>query len=386
MKYNFDKIIDRRNTNSLKWDVKENELPMWVADMDFECAPEIRAALQKRLARGIFGYDILPDEWYSAYINWWKKRHGLEMKKDELIFATGVVPSISSMVRWLSHPAEKVVVLTPIYNIFFNSIKNNGRVSVEVDIIEKDGQYEIDFDVLEKALSNPNATLMLLCNPQNPSGRIWTKDELSQIAELCKKYGVTVISDEIHCDIAEPGLSYVPFASVSDTAREISASCFSPSKAFNVAGLHSAAIFVPNKNLYHRVWRGLNTDECAEPNSFAVDGAMAAYTEGGEWLDELNAYLAENKNIVRNYIKDELPQLSIIDGKSTYLIWIDCRKLPNAGSNFQNFLRDNTGLFLSEGSIYGSHYDGFVRMNVACPKNAVLEGLDRLKLGVDLYS
>lgn len=382
MKYNFDKTIDRRKTNCYKWDVKENELPMWIADMDFECAPEIRAALQKKLDHGIFGYDFIPDEWYSAYINWWKNRHGLEMKKDELIFATGVVPSISSMIRWLSHPAEKVVVLTPIYNIFFNSIKNNGRVPVEVDLIEKDGQYEIDFEALETALKNPNATLMILCNPQNPSGRIWTKDELAQIAELCKANGVTVISDEIHCDIAEPGFSYVPFASVSDTAREISASCFSPSKAFNVAGLHSAAIFVPNRNLYHRVWRGLNTDECAEPNSFAIDSAIAAYSEGGEWLDELNAYLAENKNIVRKYIKEELPQLSIIDGKSTYLIWLDCRKLPNSGKGFQKFLRDNTGLFLSEGSVYGSHFDGFVRMNVACPKDTVLEGLRRLKDGV----
>lgn len=385
MIYDFDKVIDRRNTNSLKWDVKENELPMWVADMDFPCAPEIREALQKRLDRGIFGYDNIPDEWYSAYINWWKNRHGLELEKNRLIFATGVVPSISSMVRWLTHPAEKVVLLTPIYNIFFNSIKNNGRVPVEVDLVEKNGQYEIDFDALEKALKNPNATLMILCNPQNPSGRIWTKEELAKIAELCQENGVKIISDEIHCDIAETKFSYVPFASVSDTAREISATCFSPSKAFNVAGIHSAAIYAPNRNLFHRVWRGLNTDECAEPNSFAVDAAISAYERGGEWLDALNAYIAENKNTVRSFIKDEIPELKIIDGKSTYLIWIDCRSLPNGGHGFQKFLRERTGLFLSDGSIYGSNFSGFVRMNVACPRSTVHEGLKRLRRGVEHY-
>lgn len=385
MEYDFNKVINRRNTNSLKWEVGKDELPMWVADMDFSCAPEIKEALKKRLDKGIFGYEIIPSEWYKAYQNWWKSRHDLEIESDSLIFSTGVVPAISSMVRWLSHSAEKVVLLTPIYNIFFNSIKNNGRVPVEVDLIQKNDTYEIDFYSLEKALSDSNTTLMILCNPQNPSGRIWTKDELKRIADLCNKYGVIVISDEIHCDIIEPPKSYVPFASVSDIALEISASCFSPSKAFNIAGLHSAAIYVPNELLRHRVERGLNTDECAEPNSFAIDAAIAAYEEGGPWLDSLNKYIKNNKEIVRDFFQTDLKDLEIIDGGATYLLWISCINLYGGGTNFHQFLRDSTGLFLSDGSIYGKNYDSFVRMNVACPKDLLLDGIERLKEGVRLY-
>ena len=266
MKYDFDKITDRSGTNSEKWNVSANELPMWVADMDFEAAPAIISALEKRLKNGVFGYSYIPDEWYAAYIDWWKRRHDFEIKKEWLIFATGVIPALSSIIRKLTTPAEKVLIQTPVYNIFFNSIRNNGRVPLESPLILKDGRYEIDFEQLEKDLSDPQTSLMLLCNPQNPGGRIWTRDELIKIADLCKKYDVRVVADEIHCDIVAPGHEYIPFASVSDTASEISVTCISASKAFNIAGLQSAAVFAENKSIRHKVWRGLNTDEVAEPN------------------------------------------------------------------------------------------------------------------------
>ena len=286
--FNFDKEINRRNTNAEKWKVEENELPMWVADMDFEAAPVIRKALETRFKHGVFGYSGITDDWYQAYIGWWKHRHNFTLQKDWIIFTTGVVPAISSMVRKLTTPAEKVLIQTPVYNIFFNSILNNGRVALESPLVLKNNRYEMDFEQLEKDLSDKQTTLMILCNPQNPGGRIWTKEELIRVAELCKKYGVTVISDEVHCDLTVGGKKYVPFASVSDTAREISITCMSPGKAFNIAGLHTAAVSVPNEILRNKVNRGLNTDEVAEPNAFAIEAAVAAYTGGAEWLDALN--------------------------------------------------------------------------------------------------
>jgi len=262
-------------------------LPMWVADMDFQTAPEIRDALKKRVEHGIFGYTEIPDAWYEAYIRWWDTRHHFKIQKEWLIFSSGIVPAISSLVRRLTAPAEKIVVQTLIYNIFFNSILNNGRIPLECPLILGSLGYAMDFDGLEKALSDPQTTLMLLCNPQNPGGKIWSREDLAHVAELCRKYGVTVVSDEIHCDLMEPGFSYVPFASVSDTAQQISVTCISPSKAFNVAGMHSAAVVVPNEVLRNKVSRGLNTDEVAEPNCFAIETVMSAFTQGDAWLDAL---------------------------------------------------------------------------------------------------
>lgn len=383
--FDFDKIIDRRGTTSEKWDVGADELPMWVADMDFQTAPAVREAMQKRLDHGIFGYTGIPDAWYEAYIQWWEKRHAFSIKKEWMIFSTGVVPAISSLVRKLTTPAEKVLVETPIYNIFFNSILNNGRVPLECPLTLTDHGYEMDFAALEDALSDPQTTLMLLCNPQNPGGRAWDAETLKKLAELCRKYGVTVVSDEIHCDLTDPGTSYVPFASVSDTAREISVTCISPSKAFNVAGMHSAAVIVPNENLRHKVWRGLNTDEAAEPNCFAVETAVAAYTEGEAWLDALRSYLYENKKTVSAYVKENIPVLQMIPQDATYLLWIKTSNLPNEGKGFAEFLRKKTGLYLSDGEQYGEAGIGFIRMNIACPRSVVKDGLERLKKGTELY-
>lgn len=347
MPYDFDKSVDRRNTHSMKWDVKENELPMWVADMDFQTAPEIRAVIQKRAAHGVFGYSIVPEEWYQVYTDWWRRRHGFSMEKDWLIFCTGVVPAISSMVRKLTTVGENVLIQTPVYNIFFNSIVNNGRNVVESPLRYDGNTYQMDFEDLEGKLSNPQTTLMILCNPHNPVGRIWSRKELGQIGELCRKYHVTVISDEIHCDLTAPGQEYVPFASVSESCRSNSITCIAPTKAFNLAGLQTAAVVVPNSNLRHKVWRSLNTDEVAESNSFAVEAAVAAFTKGE--------------------------------------VWLDCRDMQGCATEFTQYLREHTGLYLSEGRQYGESGSSFIRMNIACPKGRLEDGLKRLVKGIRDY-
>ena len=386
MKYDFDTVVNRKDSGSLKWDVADNELPMWVADMDFPTAPEIRKAIEKRADHGVFGYSVVTDEWYHAYMNWWNERHGLKIEKDWLIFCTGVVPAISSIVRKLTTPGEKVLIQTPVYNIFFNSIMNNGRLVRECPLEYKNGEYDIDFDRLEKALSDPQVTLMLLCNPHNPVGKIWDRDTLAKIGELCYKYHVVVVSDEIHCDLTDPGYSYIPFASVSDVCRDNSIICISPTKAFNLAGLQTAAVAVPDSNLRHKVWRGLNTDEAAEPNDFAIPATVAAFTEGGEWLDELRAYIYENKTLVRDFINREIPNISVVPSRATYLLWLDCSGLGGDGEKIASFIRRKTGLYLSEGDRYGGNGVSFLRMNVACPRARVQDGLSRLKQGVLEYN
>lgn len=385
MPYDFDTVINRKNTASLKWDVAENELPMWVADMDFQTAPEIREAIESRAAHGVFGYSVIPDEWYDAYIGWWKNRHGFEMEKDWLIFCTGVIPAISSIVRKITTPAEKVVLMTPVYNIFFNSVLNNGRQVLENKLVYDGKSYHIDFDDLEKKLADPQTTLMLLCNPQNPAGIIWDRETLSRIGELCCKYRVTVISDEIHCDLTDPDCSYIPFASVSEECRSISITCIAPTKAFNIAGLHTAAVSVPDPYLRHKVWRGLNTDEAAEPNAFAVTAAVAAFTKGEKWLDELREYIYENKKYAESYISENIPQIKALPEKATYLMWLDITGTGGSSSQLAEFIRRETGLYISDGKEYGGDGKHFLRMNIACPRSVLKDGLERLKKGIEIF-
>ena len=383
MKYDFDELIDRRQTNSYKWDVSEGELPMWVADMDFKTAPEIIDALIKRAEHGVFGYSTLPDEWYDAYIGWWKNRHGIEYSRDELIFSTGVIPIISSCVRKLTTAGENVLIMTPVYNIFFNCIVNNGRNVQEFPMDYSDGEYAINRDKLEKALADPQTSLMLLCNPHNPIGRIWDKETLAKIGELAYNNGVTVISDEIHCDLTDPDCKYVPFASVSEKCRDNCVVCAAPTKTFNIAGLQTAAAIVPNARLRHKVWRALNTDEVAEPNAFAVQAAVAAFTEGWEWLDELRKYIYENKRLVGKYLEENIPQIKLVPSQATYLLWLDCSALGINSKELAAHIRKETGLYLSDGAIFGNG-ESFLRMNIACPRQVVAEGLERLKRAVCL--
>ncbi len=377
MKFDFDRIIDRKNTGSLKWDIKAGELPLWVADMDFETAPCIKEALKNRVEHGVFGYSIIPSEWADSYVSWWKKRHNFTIDRDSLIFCTGVVPAISSLVRKLTTPAEKVLIQTPCYNIFFNSILNNGRFVLESPLDFDGENYKINFDRLEKDLSDPQVSLMILCNPQNPTGNIWKKEELARIGDLCKKYGVSVISDEIHCDITEPGFNYTPFASVSETCAQISVSCIAPTKCFNIAGINSAAVVVPNPHLRHKVWRALNTDEIAEPNAFAVDATIAAFGQGEEWLTQLNEYLFGNRKYAEKVLA-EIPgnKVKVVKGRATYLLWV---KVFQNGDVFAEELRRKTGLFINGGAEYGKSGENFVRINLACSRKTLEEAMARFK-------
>ncbi len=383
--YDFDTTVNRRGTASLKWDVEEHELPMWVADMDFQTAPEIREALEKRVAHGVFGYTVIPDAWNQAYVNWWKRRHHFSVQPEWLVFCTGVVPAISSAVRKLTTPGENVLIQTPVYNIFFNSIVNNGRNVLESPLVYDGQAYQIDFAQLEKDLANPQTTLMILCNPHNPVGKIWDKETLEKIGNLCEKYHVTVLSDEIHCDLTAVGKEYVPFAAVSETCKKISVSLWAPTKTFNIAGLQTAAIMAADSTLRHKMWRALNTDEVAEPNAFAIDAAIAAFTKGEAWLDALREYIDENKQMVKQYLEKELPQISVVSLDVTYLLWLDCHEITEDSVKLATFIREKTGLYLSEGAEYGGDGRYFLRLNVACPKERLKEGLKRLKEGIMAY-
>lgn len=371
--YEFENLPDRRKSASSKWMVPEGVLPMWVADMDFPAAPQIIRAIRERLDHGVFGYDEVPDEWYDAYINWWDKRHGLKLNKEGLIFCTGVIPAVSSAVRKLTTPGEKILIQTPVYNIFFNSTVNNGCTALQSPLCFDGEAYSMDFDRLERDMSDPQVSLMILCNPQNPGGRIWKKEELAEVGRLAKKHSVIVFSDEIHCDIVRPGMEYVPFLSVSDECREVGIAAMAPTKAFNIAGLHTAAVYSENKTLRHKMWRALNTDEVAEPNSFACVAAIAAFNEGADWLDEMCAYVFENRRIAEEYIAANMPQIKAVHSDATYLLWL---KMPRSG--LQGDLKDKTGLYLSDGAVYGAGGEEFLRMNLGCSRQTLKDGLKRL--------
>jgi len=382
--YDFERIVNRRGTASLKWDVEEQELPMWVADMDFQTAPEIMAAIRERADHGIFGYTVVPDAWYKAIQDWWKKRHGFLIEKEWFLFSTGVVPAISSIVRKMTTAGENIVIQTPVYNVFFNSIRNNGRNVLESRLRWDNGQYRIDFEDLEEKFKNPQTTMMILCNPHNPIGKIWDRETLERVGELAYKHHVLVLSDEIHCDLTDPGHEYIPFASVSEMCRKNSITCIAPTKTFNLAGLQTAAVVVPDENLRHKVNRGLNTDEVAEPNVFAITAAVAAFTKGEAWLEELRSYLKANKDYVREYLALEIPEITAVPSDATYLLWLDCRKLIGDSTMLCRFIRSDSGLYLSDGKDYGNG-QSHLRMNVACPREQLREGLARLKKSVAAY-
>ena len=381
----FDEVINRRNTGCAKWDMtKEGELPMWVADMDFQTAPQITNALIERAKHGVFGYALKGDEWYEAYKNWWSTRHHFNIEKEWLMFCTGVIPALSSIVRKLTTPAENVVVMTPVYNHFFSSILNNGRNVLESKLKYENGEFDIDFKDLEEKLSNPQTTMMILCNPHNPIGKIWNKATLEKIGNMCCENHVIVVSDEIHCDIVEPEKEYIPFASISEKCKNNSITCVSPTKTFNIAGLQTAAILVPDEGLRNRVNRAINTDEVAEPNVFAAIAPVVAYNEGGEWLDELNKYLWENRKFAENFIKENIKGVFPIKAEATYLMWVDCTSVSTNSKELCDFIREKTGLFVTSGDVY-RNADGFMRVNIACPRSVLEDGLNRLNTGIEQY-
>ncbi len=381
----FDEVVDRRESGSYKWDSDPGVLPMWVADMDFRTAPVIEAALQRRVAHGVFGYTLVGEGYYDALTSWFSRRHGYDIDRRMVIYTSGVVPAVSAIIRALAAPGEGVVVQTPVYNCFFSSIRNNGCVIVDnplrrVDIGDGMFSYEMDFDDLERKASRPDVRLLLLCNPHNPAGRAWRFDELVRVAEICRRHGVRFVSDEIHCELTMPGVRYVPFGLVD---REVNAGglqavvCLSPSKAFNTAGLQIANIVCPDEEVRRLVDRAININEVCDVNPFGVEGLKAAYTSEGEaWLDELRGYIRDNYEFMRTYIASRLPQFPITMLEATYLPWMDVRSLGISSEELEERLRKEAGVWVNCGEMYGQ--EGYLRLNIACPRSVLAEGLRRL--------
>lgn len=365
--------------------MKEGELPMSVADMDWRVAPEIVDALKARLDQGVFGYSVVPDEWYDAYSQWWGRRHGLRMERENMIYSKGVLPTISSSVRRLTVPAEGVVLQTPVYNCFWNCIRDNGRRVVENPLVFEDGRWRMDLEDLERKVSDPETTMMILCNPHNPVGRAWTSEELAAVGDLCEDNGVIVLSDEIHCDITDPGRAYVPFASVSETCRDNGITAVAPTKCFNIAGIESSAAYIPDRFVRHKLENQLNKDECGEPNYLSIAAAVSSFGKGEPWLEEMNRHVFENKRYVEDAVQDACPDVLVPHTEATYLLWIDCTGLKGSG-DLSGTIRRETGLVLSDGTIYGAAPDTFLRMNVAYPTSVIEDGTDRLIRGIRAYS
>lgn len=381
MTYDFDEIIPRRGTNSFKYDsrpdVPADTIPLWVADMDFRAAPVIIEALQRRLDQGVFGYTFVPEEYYEAVDKWFTERHGWSVNRDHVIYTSGVVPAISAIIKALTAPGDKVLVNTPVYNAFFSSIRNNECSPLEVPLILADNKYTIDFDALESAASDPRCTIMLLCNPHNPAGRVWTESELLRIDDICHRHGVVVVSDEIHCELVYPPYRYIPFATVGGKSRRVI--CVSPSKAFNIAGLQIANIVVADKEMRAKIDRAININEVCDVNPFGVQALIAAYLQGAPWLDALIPYLHENYILVRDTFARHFPHLPVLPLEGTYLAWVDCRSLGIPSADLEEMLISDVHVWLNPGSIYGKAGEGFLRINLACPRSVLAEALGRLE-------
>ncbi len=375
MGYNFDEVIERRGTDSIKWNGPD--LPMWIADMDFRTAPEILEAMEQRLRHGVFGYSIVPDTWADAYCGWWRERHGFPMEREWLKFCSGVMPAINALIRRFTGPGDCVIIQTPVYNAFFGTIENNGRRILENPLIYENGAYRMDLEDLDRKLADPQAAMLLLCNPHNPIGKRWDRDTLAQVGELAERHGVLVVSDEIHCELTLPGCDYTPYASASETCRRNSITCLAPTKAFNLASLHTAAVCVPDPALREK----LDLSSCNSVDAFSCPAAIAAFTKGGPWLDALRAYLADNRRTAADCIRERLPQTHLVDGDATYLLWLDISALGRDSRTAAEHLQREAGLRVSAGAGYGD--DGFLRINIACPRVTLLEGLDRLCRGLN---
>ena len=380
MKYDFDTIVPRRGTNSYKWDTpkEKNVLPMWVADMDFRTAPAIVEALQRRVAHGIFGYTKVPETYYDAVVRWFESRHRWQIDPRWIIYTSGVVPALSAIIKALTAPGDKVIVQTPAYNCFYSSIRNDGCELSANNLIYRDGRYMIDFDDLAAKAADPKAKILLLCNPHNPVGRVWTPEELRHIGDICLRNGVFVVADEIHCELTYEGHDYTPFASLSERFQQNSITCVSPSKAFNLAGLQIANIIAADDDVRRRIDRAININEVCDVNPFGVIATIAAYNEGGEWLDALRKYLRGNYEYLCHFFAERLPQYPVLPLEGTYWVWIDCRALGIGSDATTLRLQEQQKLMVNSGTMYGPGGEGFIRLNIACPRALLADGLERM--------
>lgn len=369
--------IERRNTNCIKWDSDESRglLPLWVADMDFKAAPPIIEALQRRLNHGVFGYEYVPQAYYDAISSWFSRRHGWQgITRAYIIYTTSVISAISAILKAMIQPGDGVVVQTPAYNCFFSCLENmECRLLASPLKVIKD-HYEVDWDQFEQQVRQ--AKVFLLCNPHNPTGRVWTRSELEQMAAVCEQYGVFVISDEIHCEFTFPGVSYIPYATVARTKDYCV--CTSPSKAFNLAGLHCANIFVPDAEVYARIDRAVNIHEVGEMNPFGVEALMAAYNESEQWLDELQQLIYSNYLFLCQFIEEQLPFFSVTKEEGTYLAWVNISASGLSAEDFCHRLAEQEKVLFNPAEMYGAA--GYIRINLATSRENLTEALQRLRI------
>ena len=381
--YSFDQYVERKGTDSIKWDaVAPGVLPMWIADMDFKTAPAIQAALQKRVSHGVFGYTLTPDRFYDAIIGWWQKRHDYTLQKEWIRPVTGVIPALSAIVRALTAVGDKVLVQPPVYNHFYITLANTDRQVVENKLLFDDANFHIDFEDLEAKAADPAVKLMVLCNPHNPAGRVWAAEELQRIGEICANHDVVVLSDEIHSDLVYHGHKHIPFAALNNIDGLQSVTVGSPSKTFNLAGLQVGYLFTKHADLMEPIKQVLKVQEMELLSPFAIEGLIAAYEHGEEWLAALLTYLGGNFAYLSGFCSKHLPQVKVPPLQATYLVWLDCRAIVTSSADFSKKLVDHEKVWLNHGTLYGDAGEGFLRLNIACPRSLLQEGLARFAKGV----
>ncbi len=377
----FDEAPQRRGSNSYKWDTPSDPdiIPMWVADMDFRTAPAIIEALERRVAHGVFGYTKVPQAYYEACIEWFEARHGWRFEAPWVIYTSGVVPAVSAIIKAMTQPGDKVIVQTPAYNCFYSSIRNNGcELSANMLLRDDDGSYSIDFDDLEERASDPRAKVLLLCNPHNPSGRVWTRDELERVGRICLGHGVFVVADEIHCELTYGIRDYTPYGSLGEEFLRGAAVCVSPSKAFNIAGLQIANIVAADDDVRARIDRAININEVCDVNPFGIEATIAAYRHGAQWLDSLREYLWVNYRLAASFFEEFMPDYRVTPLEGTYLLWVDISASGMNGAEFAEKLERDCKVMVSPGTIYGPGGENFIRINLACPRSRLFEALGRL--------
>ena len=388
MKYNFDEIIDRKNNHSTKYNElmkkfgTEDVIPLWIADMDFRTAEPVVKALKEKAEHGLFGYVYRPDEYFEAFINWQKRHHNWNVDKELLSFSIGVVPALAALVKQFSEKGDKILIQTPVYSEFYDINHDNERVVIENKFIEKDGEYSLDLKDFENKLKE-QPKLFICCNPQNPIGRVWSYDELKAMGDLCVKYNVPVISDEIHADLTLWDNKHIPFASVSREIAENTITCTATGKTFNLAGLQCATVIFNNlqeKNKFDRFWKDL---EVHRNNPFNLVATIAAYNEGEEYLEQLKKYLEDNIMFVHDYFKKNIPQIKPNIPQATYLIWLDCRDLGFSQEELEKFMLKKAKLGLNPGRAFQKDLEGFMRLNAACPRSVLGKALEQLKKAVE---
>lgn len=390
MKYDFSRPINRANTHSLKWDgIKEKfgieadgVLPLWVADMDFKSPREVVDMMKNRVSHGIFGYAGDFKDYEDSVVRWMKNRHDWDIEREWIAYSPGIVTGLNLLVSAFTKPGDKIMIQPPVYTPFYEAISNHGCQVVENPLIQNGDKYEIDFEDMEEKMS-ADVKLFILCSPHNPVGRVWTREELTKLGEICYRHGVLVISDEIHGDLIYKDATHTPFAMLGDSFAQNTIICTAPSKTFNVAGLSTANLIIPNEKLRQIYLDKRATFGIKRPNIFGFEALEAAYTFGDEWLDQLLVYLEENADFVKSYIDENLAQIKAYKPEGTYLMWLDFRDFPIRGQELEEFLIKEAKVLMNQGGNYGTGGDGFVRLNIACARVILEDALERIKAAVE---